>query len=242
MEFKLIKKTFFVLLISLVGFINAAFAGYVSDDANVINNETKTRLTVLTTELEQKTGAEIAVVTVSALGNEPIETYALNLFKKIGIGKKDKNNGVLLLMSVSDRKVRIETGYGLESVLPDGLCGSIIDRYVIPSFKQGDYNNGLYMGTLAIASVIAADAGAELTGAIDVNSAWAKNPASVFFMILLGIIVLLIFIRHPFLFFFLMTQNGWHTGRFGNGRGFGSGGFGGFGGGMSGGGGASRSW
>lgn len=214
--------------------------GWVSDNANVIDSQSYQKMDGIIHELEQKTGAEIAVVSVKSLGNDSIENFSAKLFEKWGIGKKGKDNGVLILSAIDDRKVKIEVGYGLEGILPDGLCGEILDTYVIPSFKEGAYSKGLTTGVIAIASVIAKDAGVELTGGnIAVKQAGRITPFSIFFQLLALIIMIFVFIRHPFLFLLFLGMSG--GGRGSGGRGFG-GGFGGFGGGMSGGGGASRSW
>ena len=213
-------------------------AGWVADYAGVIEPQAYQKMTGVIQELEQKTGAEIAVVTVKKLENETIESFSVQLFKKWGIGKKGKDNGVLLIAAIEDRKVKIEVGYGLEGILPDGLCGEILDRYVIPAFKKGAFGEGLMMGTLALASVIAKDVGIELTGEmVAVGQPINRSPRSMILKLLLFIILIPIFIRHPFLLLLFLG-----AGRGGGGGGGFSGGFGGFGGGLSGGGGAGRGW
>ncbi|MBN1622193.1 MAG: TPM domain-containing protein [Endomicrobiales bacterium] len=214
---------------------------WVSDFANVIDPSYKQKVSSVLTELEQKTSAEISVVTIRSLGNETIESLAVQLFQEWGIGKKGKDNGVLFITSIGERKTRIEVGYGLEGILPDGLTGEILDKYVIPEFKKGDYGRGITLGTFAIASIIADDAGVELTGGIRPASRPGGKPSllrtifNFIFLVIMGIL----FIRNPFLFLLFLGMGG-RGGRFGGG-GFG-GGFGGFGGGMSGGGGSSRGW
>lgn len=116
--------------------------GYVNDFANVISIETRQQIESVLTNFESSTTCEIAVVTVSSLEGLAVEDYAVELFKKWGIGEKGKDNGVLLLVAPNDHKLRIEVGYGLEPVLPDGRCGEII-RSVVPYFKQNDYSNGI---------------------------------------------------------------------------------------------------
>ncbi|MDW8056634.1 MAG: TPM domain-containing protein, partial [Elusimicrobiota bacterium] len=140
-----------------------------------------------------------------------------------------------------DKKVRIEVGYGLEAILTDGLCGEILDKYVVPYFKQGNFSDGILYGTAAIAKVIANDAGVELTGEIYQNiKLREQNPLEIFVQILFFLIVLSIILRRPFLGFWITTSTGgFHIGGFRGGFG---GGFGGFGGGLSGGGGATRGW
>src|SRR5258708_29066646 len=93
--------------------------GYVSDLAGVIRPEAKTRLEALCAELEQKTGAQMAIVTVQSLEGESVENYAVDLYKQLGVGSKKDNRGVLLLVAPNDRKYRIEVGYGLEPVIND---------------------------------------------------------------------------------------------------------------------------
>lgn len=215
--------------------------GFVSDFANILDSESYQKMKIITTELEQKTSSEIAVVTVKNTDGGSIEDFAVKLFEKWGIGKKGKDNGVLFLTSVEDRKVRIEVGYGLEGVLPDGLCGEILDKYVLPYFKQGDYSNGIIMGTAAITSIIAKDSNVELTGAIvPVSGKRKQSLVRIIFNLLFFLVLMFVFIRHPFLFLFFLGTGGFRGGS--SGRGGFSGGFGGFGGGLSGGGGASRGW
>ncbi len=105
-----------------------------------------------------KNGAEVAVVTVPETkpAASPKE-FATSLFNEWKIGKKDLNNGVLLLVSQRDRRVEIETGYGVESILPDAKVGQIISSEMTPRFKQGDYNGGVLAGTIALVNVLSKD-------------------------------------------------------------------------------------
>jgi uncharacterized protein len=195
----------------------------------------------MSAEIEQKTSAEVAVVTVRDLGGGSIDDYASRLFEKWGIGKKGKDNGVMLIAAIDDRKVRIEVGYGLEGILPDGKCGEILDTYVLPRFKAGDYGKGLAAGAAEIARAIAKDAGVELTGQYLNEYPPAPQRSFLFSImkIIFFIILFIIFVRHPFLFLLFFGSGGFGGG---SSRGGFGGGFGGFGGGMSGGGGASRGW
>lgn len=176
---------------------------------------------------------------MKTLGNEDIDTYAVETYKRWGIGDKKTNRGVLLLVATEDHKARIEVGYGLEGILPDGLTGAIQDKYIIPYFKQGDYSKGVYYGSLALASVIAKDAGVTISAGSAQGGRPARppmSPAQRILSILLIIGVIIFAIRHPVLAYFILSS------MMRSGGGFGGGGFGGFGGGMSGGGGSSRSW
>jgi uncharacterized protein len=212
--------------------------GWVSDFAGVMDDRSKQNAAAVIQELEQKTSAEIAVVTVRNIGEVPIESYAADLFKQAGIGKKDKNNGVLLIAAMENRKVKIEVGYGLEGVLTDGTCGAILDSSVLPSFKEGNFGQGLALGTLAIASKIAQESGVQLTGGYVADQpVRTKSLARTIFNLLFLVVLIIVFIKNPLLL--LLFLGGGRGG--GGGGGFG-GGFGGFGGGSSGGGGASRGW
>lgn len=129
--------------------------GWVTDMANVLSPSTETQLNRLITELEAKNGSEIAVVTVpeTAPAKTPKE-FTTALFKHWKIGKADRDNGVLFLISKGDRRVEIETGYGVEKILPDARVGNIIQQEVTPRLKQGDYNGGTLAGTKALVTAL----------------------------------------------------------------------------------------
>ena len=132
--------------------------GWVNDFAGVISQEYRDKLTNLIQELEQKTSAEIAVVTVESIAPYDETQYARLIFDDWKIGKKSKDNGVLVLLAIKERRWRIETGYGIEGTLPDGLCGEIGRSYMAPYFKEGKYGEGLYYGVVAIAKKISEEA------------------------------------------------------------------------------------
>lgn len=220
--------------------------GYVNDFANVIAANMEQQIEALCIEVQQKTGAQIAVVTVESVGEEYYSDYANKLFAAWGIGGKGKDNGVLLFNTIQERRLWIEVGYGLEGILPDGLVGAILDDYVIPYYRKGDFGRGLLQATKAIAGVIAKDAGVEITGAITVRptrtATGKRSSGTSFFKFILFLIFISLFLgrRGGFLpFLFLGGLGG--GGGYGSSGGFG-GGFGGFGGGMSGGGGAGRGY
>ena len=102
--------------------------GYVNDFANVIPPSQEQQINRICLELKQKTGAQIADVTIQTLGDNYIEDYAVRLFEKWGIGEKGKDNGVLVLNAIRERKIRIEVGYGIEGIIPDGKAGRIRDQ------------------------------------------------------------------------------------------------------------------
>ncbi len=111
---------------------------------------TVAQLNAMIDELERTTGAELAVVVVASLDGQSVEEFAEKLFKMWGIGKAGKDNGLLLLWSTGDRKVRIEVGYGLEGTIPDGKAGAILDAYVIPKFKAGQFDEGIIAGVAGV--------------------------------------------------------------------------------------------
>ncbi len=218
------------------------YQGWVNDFAEVIPEEAETNIHTLAFEVKQKTGADIAAVSVKNMQGMDVSEYTVRLFKDWGIGEKDKDNGVLLFLAMQERKVRIEVGYGLEGILPDGLCGEILDKYVIPDFRNGDYGMGFYRGMTAIAGVIARDAGVTITGAVEIETE-EPRPAGLFFVMF--VIFLIIITKGRIIPWLLMGMLSGGSGGKGGPRGFGGGGFGGrgfggFGGGSSGGGGASR--
>lgn len=226
-------------------------AGAVNDFASVIPEPYRKKMENLSLEVLQKTGTSIVTATIESIGDDTVETYANELYRNWGIGKKGEDKGVLILLALQERRVKIETGYGVEGILPDGLVGQILDDSVIPYFKKGQYGEGLYNGLVSVSQVIAKDAGVEISGEYTAVKQVRKRAAS-----RLGLVPFLFFLL--FLFFFLgpsiwpwlfLSGMGGRGGRYRSGfgggvggGGFGSfgGGFGGFGGGLSGGGGASR--
>ncbi|MBF0571126.1 MAG: TPM domain-containing protein [Candidatus Omnitrophica bacterium] len=158
--------TFFVLF-SLTCFAQEElpdYSGRIIDFAGVISPEYNAKISSLISELDEKTTAEIVVVTRRTISPYTEFDYAQRLFDKWKVGKKGKDNGVLILLAVSERRWRIHTGYGVEGILPDGLCSQIGRNRMVPYFKEGKFSEGLYYGVAAIANVISKDAGISLTG------------------------------------------------------------------------------
>ncbi len=217
--------------------------GLVNDFAEVIPESERQKMGILATEVLQKTGTSVVVVTMSTIGDADDATYVNELYQAWGIGKKGEDKGVLIFLALEERRVRIETGYGVEGILPDGLVGEVLDKYAVPFLKKGEYGKGLYNALAAVSVVIANDADVELTGKIEIYRAPKRRARRIgIFPIIFIILILFSFLRRgrgSILPLLLLTSMG---GRGGFGGGFGgfSGGFGGFGGGMSGGGGAGR--
>ena len=134
-----------------------AYVGHVNDFANVIDPATEQRLETILDNFEKLTGAQIAAVVVPSLNERPVEEYANELYRAWGIGAKsgdNKNKGALLLVSMGDRKTRLEVGYGLEGDLPDGLAGEIIRR-MRPYLQQGQTSQGMEVGVRSLVDTLA---------------------------------------------------------------------------------------
>lgn len=116
---------------------------YILDEADVISPEAEEEIEEILTLLEKENSTEIAVVTVTSLQDYPIEEFSIELAREWGIGQKDFNNGVLVLVAPREREMRIEVGYGLEGAIPDALANSIIGEIMTPNFQLGDYDTGL---------------------------------------------------------------------------------------------------
>jgi uncharacterized protein len=237
---------------------------YVIDLTGTLNSAAKNSLDALCTELEQKTGAQMAIVTVHDFQDESVENYAADLYKHLGIGSKKDDRGVLLLISPDQRKYRIEVGYGLEPVINDARAGDA-GRAMVPYLRANDYNRAIQTAAWQLAKYVADDRGVTLTGEPQFRStSQTDNSVSPIFVWGFLIVVVLFFLLVSrgargagggsgclwFLLGMLMNSGGgvgYRGGGFGGGGGGfggggGGGGFGGFGGGSSGGGGASGSW
>lgn len=130
--------------------------GYVDDFANVLSSPARAQITRLCTEVDQKAQAQIAVVTVRTLNGQSAFDYSLNLAMRWGVGPKQKDRGVLILVATEDHKYYTQVGYGLEGILPDGKVGGF-GREAVPYFRQNNYDAGLLLMTTRVADVIAAD-------------------------------------------------------------------------------------
>lgn len=149
---KKIYTVFAALAVFLVLFTNVAIAAdlpkptknfFVNDFANVISNADEEKMQQQGEALFKECGAQVVVVTVKSLNGEDLESYSLNLARSWRIGSDKNDDGILLLLAVDERKVRIEVGYGLEGALPDSKTGRILDTYGVDSFKKNDFSTGL---------------------------------------------------------------------------------------------------
>ncbi len=228
---------------------------YVNDFAHVLDGNTIAQIDEICRQIDEKAHAQIAVVTIRSLDGSDMESYAVDLFHQWGVGSKSTNRGVLILYAIDDHRARIEVGYGLEPILPDGKVGGF-QREAVPLMRAGNYSQALLLVTSRVAVVIAQDAGIQLSmhqlAAPPAERVQQPSPGISGGGIVLLIIIVLIVLFTPLrgiLFGMLLSGmlgggggyrggGGWSGGGFGGG----GGGFGGFGGGSSGGGGASSSW
>src|SRR5215469_2195843 len=170
--------------------------GYVNDFAGVIDPESAEAIRSLCEQIDHKTKAQIAVVTIHSLDGADVESYAVDLYKAWGIGPKSDNRGVLILLAVNDRRYRIEVGYGLEPILPDGKVGGF-GREAAPLLQQSQYGPALRLMTSRVAGVIAEDAHVQLEGAAAPTPLAypvpSGRPPSVLSMVI-GLVVVLVFL------------------------------------------------
>ncbi len=221
----------------------------VNDFADILSQSEEAQLEQKLLRYSDTTSTEIAVITVKDLQGEDINLYAAELGEKWGVGRGNKDNGLVFLVAPNEREVAIQNGYGLEPVLTDAYSKRIIEEYVLPAFRKGNYYKGIDEGTSQVIKLLAG----EFEGRP--NRRNLKDPSRLLpFLILLVVLVLI----------FKNRGKGGGTGGFGGRRGGGGywiggfptsgrgggfggfggggGGFGGFGGGSFGGGGASGSW
>ena len=225
-----------------------SLTGRVVDQANIIQPETRATLERKLADLEDKSGIQLVVATVTSLEGQDIEPYANELFRHWQLGEKTKNNGVLLLVAPNERRVRIEVGYGLEGTLTDALSKVIITNAMTPRFKAGNFSEGISRGVDDIIPVLTTDA-----------SEWQKRPSlrldyqqpddtgSLLLLLALFAFFTFLIVSPTFRWLFLnvvlnvLASSGSGRGSYSGGGSPGGGGFSG-GGGSSGGGGASGSW
>lgn len=260
-------KQFLVILFSVlsISFLQAQNvlpkpnpAKLVTDQAGVLSAEQKAILENKLVALDDSSSNQIAIVLVKTLDGYPIEEYATKLFREWGIGNKKTNNGVLILASIDERKIRIEVGYGLEGAIPDITTASIIRNEIVPSFKTGEYYHGLDLATNSLSKAAVGEYKVQREKAS--KGKGSSGGSLITFLIILVIVIALVSgggrgggggmmsrrgagnIAETLFWASLLSGGG---GSRGGGGGFGGGdggGFGGFGGGSSGGGGASGSW
>lgn len=230
----------------------------VNDFSNTLSSDEVQRLERKLTAYNDSTSTQVTIVMIRSLGPYDISDYAFQLGDRWGIGQKDLDNGILILAAMSDRKVFIATGYGMEGVIPDILAKRIVDQLIVPNFRMESYYAGLDKATDMIFKLASGEYKAD-----KVTTSGEHGGALIFFLIIIFLFVILPLLRNRKdnnnhmggkgggvdLFTTIMLANmlkGGSRGKFGDfssGKGsFGGGGFGGFGGGSFGGGGAGGSW
>ena len=246
-----------------------AAQAYVTDDAGILKAREQGRLERYLGKVERTLGVQVAVVTVETTRPQSIEEFAVEQFEKWGIGGAKADEGLLVVVAMSDRKVRFEVGYGLEGVLPDGRTGGIIRSRITPAFREGRYGEGLLAGVVEAARYIAESKGLPPPLPDDAEAPAPRRSSDIPFWVwvLLAFIVIQVLAaisrggrggrggrrRRSGSFDPIFWSGGWGggSGWSGGGGGWGGGGFGGgssgggfggFGGGASGGGGATGSW
>lgn len=155
--FKLLVFCFFAVVVphQIQVYALSAPTGHINDYAAIISDDIEQELEKELAAIAQASnGAEIAVLTITSLEGDTIENVAQDVFDSWKIGKKQSDNGLLLLVAVDDRQVRIQTGYGTEAVITDGIAGRIIRNQITPAFKEGDYNTGIKNGLETIISYL----------------------------------------------------------------------------------------
>jgi uncharacterized protein len=245
-----------------------ALTAPVNDFANVIDGASKAELDRRIRAMQQKTGDVLVVATVNTF--QPyadIDEYAVKMFENggRGIGQKGKDNGVLIVLAIDDRRVRIEAGYDLEAFITDGFAGDVIRNVMNPEFKQGRYGPGVLAGATAIINRIAQGRGVQIPDVPQQPVGTRSDGPQIPFSLIIFIILIVLALsrgggrRRRRRYWGVGPWSGWNSGvgpfgRGGFGGGFGGfggggfggggggGGFGGFGGGRSGGGGASGGW
>ena len=205
---------------------------YIYDDGNIIDDDVEAQVNDMLVELEEKTEVEFAVITVEDLQGLEIEEYANNLFNTLGIGKKGEDNGILLLISQPDERVRLEIGRGLEGCLNDAKCGRILDDYFVPYRDNDEYTKGTELTVEATLNVLADEYDVQIQG-LDENIQLEEENEEDYTIIFIIVVIII------FAVCLIMEKNDYHGG---GGIFVGGGGSSGgsFGGGFSGGGGASR--
>jgi uncharacterized protein len=230
----------------------------VNDFARLMDESTQAKLEAFLDQVKQKTGVEFAVLTVASSAPYDPAEYKTKVFERWHLGQKGKDNGLLLLVSVAERKIWFETGYGLEGTLPDALLSRIIREEMTPRFRAGDWAGGITAGVLRVSSIIAKEQGVTLewNGRELRYSGSSRRHSSipVFWIALIVFILVMNVIAQtsggrrrrgfggwgPWYGGFGGGMGGGWGGGFGGGGG--GGGFGGFGGGSSGGGGGGGGW
>lgn len=214
-------------------------SGRVVDQAGILSAATRERLTAMLAAHEAASREQVVIVTLASLQGLPIEDFGYRLGRSWGIGEKGKNTGALLIIAPKDRAVRIEVGYGLEGRLTDAISRAIIERDIVPAFRQGNFDRGVLAGTAALLGALG---GAPTTDAVrqpDARGQGEDALSALFVLIVIFVVVFHLFGRRHGHWLGPIVGGMWSAGGRSNDDSFG--GFSG-GGGSFGGGGASGRW
>lgn len=197
----LLRTLFAVALLALTPLAHAQtfppLTGRVVDAANILSPQQKQQLTALSEQVQKDSTRQLVVATIPSLQGYPIEDYGYRLGRAWGIGQKDANNGIILLVAPNDRKVRIEVGYGLEPIMTDALSSVIVNQTILPRFRAGDMGGGVIAGAQAISEQLKLPLEAAEVRAKKVANASATHnnsndsgPIAIFWLIVLVFIIL----------------------------------------------------
>lgn len=180
-----------LLRVSAISVDEVEIKNYANDYANVLSPEIENYINEQAKKLEDVDGTQIVVVTIDTIDGESLELFANKLFNRVGIGDKKKNNGLLILLVVDDRLLRVEVGDGLEGILPDGKVGRFEDRYMIPSLKTDNWEEAVKIGFDAFYSEIIRKNNIDLEAPIDTTEdEFERIPLAIYIIVFfLGFII-----------------------------------------------------
>ena len=244
----IIVSAFIFILSQLIALEVPRLKSMVNDYGNVLSSKEEMQLERLLRDAQTKTSSQVVLLTIKSLQGENLEDYSLRVADKWKLGQKEFDNGVLLLVAMQEKKIRIEVGYGIEPIITDAKSGFIIRNLIVPYFKKGDYAQGIANGLLAITGLITKEfeiTDEQLARYQQQQKKGGSSQLPIGFIVFIVMMILMSFGRRGRggLFTALFLGSMLSGGRGGRSSGFG-GGFGGFsgGGGGFGGGGASGGW
>jgi uncharacterized protein len=242
---------FTAVMTSAANILDSKPAGAINDFANILSGDTKARLEQVCTQVQEKTGVAMVLATFASLEGYDIDDAANRLYQRWGIGKKGSDAGVLVLLGMAEREIRIETGYGVEGYITDYKATAIRREATGQFLSKNRYDQGITMILYSLTNLITEEKNISFAELVPGNFTTAPvrgvqrqpaetlNPLQILLIVLVVIFLLGSRTGRTLLFWFLLSSLSGRRGSFGGG-GFGGGGsFGGFGGGMSGGGGSS---
>lgn len=168
-----------------------ALTSPVVDNAKIMPESKRQELEQFLLSLDKNSSAQIAVLTIPSLKGESLEGYSIKVAREWGLGNAEDSKGVLLLIAFDEKKIRIETGYGVEGDLTDAKCGMIIRNVIAPNFQNGKYSEGIIKGAKAIAKIIAPDA--QISGDAEIEDAPETDPIAIIAMAIFFILYFMMF-------------------------------------------------